>query len=75
MTQLPDKASFRKLIDDALSKDQHNFNQRLNKLFKTKDSDKLLALLTQIKRSAGAAGKRGASCPALTYPDLPISDK
>lgn len=75
MTQLLDKASALKLIPHTLGKDQHSFRQRLNRVYKAKDNEKIAALLASIQQSSDEVEARKKSCPALTFPDLPISDK
>ncbi len=78
MPATPTTNEIRALIPRCLSRDQHAFYTQLKKLGSGKSPEKnakLDALSTKVEKSFKQAGQRQASCPTITFPDLPISDK
>tara|TARA_R110002074_G_scaffold152936_1_gene307484 strand:+ start:48875 stop:52729 length:3855 start_codon:yes stop_codon:yes gene_type:complete len=75
MSECLDFRRLNQLINAALTKDQHTFRQQLKRLSKTPDNERLIVLLARVEESAATAERRRDQCPAIDYPDLPISHK
>ncbi|MBV1928716.1 MAG: ATP-dependent RNA helicase HrpA, partial [Gammaproteobacteria bacterium] len=77
MPNLPRIKQLSALISTCLSKDQFSFKSQLKRLASQQPiaEQKLITLQQKITRSAEQVEQRHASCPSITYPDLPISAK
>ncbi len=75
-----DIAALARQIRDCLSSDRHYFKRQLDYLRRELKSgknptEKLNRLAARIQRSIAKSQQRGASIPALKYPDLPVTEK
>ena len=78
MSVTPSSKDLRSLIGQCLSKQQHGFMRQLKKTFKDKlpeRTKKLAKLASQVEQSIKQVEQRRSCCPAIYYPDLPISEK
>ena len=62
-------------IESALTKQQFHFKRSLKQLAKKPNAETLKRLATQIEASVELAKQRRQQCPAIDFPDLPISHK
>ncbi|BBZ39853.1 ATP-dependent RNA helicase HrpA [Mycobacterium conspicuum] len=67
-------AALRKRLDGLTIRDAAHFGRRLKKL-RGATPEKLRPLATQIAKAEALVATRQAAVPAITYPDLPVSER
>lgn len=75
MSAIPTVDEIRTLIPQSLSRDQHALSTQLKKASAVKDKSKLERLFERVASSCKQVEARRASCPNISFPDLPISEK
>ncbi|RAV18290.1 ATP-dependent RNA helicase HrpA [Mycolicibacterium sp. GF69] len=70
----PSVAELRKRLDGLTVRDAARFGRRLRQL-RGASPAKLAELAEQIAAAEGIVATRAAAVPAITYPDLPVSDR